>query len=239
MYKTNIIWTILVIVLIISFLISLIYLISQFTNNFSIKDKMQIIGDNSKFFCLGIIVIFIICVACGNMFQSDSTTTIGHVELEEAQVLIFNNGAEYMGHWEQVGTGTNLGDVYKQKDPVVNQSIKFNLKDIDWERQVDNAKVKQALKTDDSGIPEGCEATIMLYDSEGNYINKYTTIPILNGEEVIINNTFAGTNFDKQEMNNTDVKYVEVELILENINSNINKPDYYKFDIISNRFEIK
>lgn len=239
LYKTNIIGTILVIVLFISFLISLIYLISQFTNTFSIKDKMQIIGDNSKFFCLGIIVIFIICGAGSNMLQTDLATTIGHVELEEAQVSIFNNGKEYMGHWEQVGTGANLGDVYKQKDPVVDQSIKFNFNDINWEGQVDDAKIKQALKTDYSELPNGCEATITLYDSEGNYINKYTTVPILKGQEVIINNTFAGTNFDVQEMSNTNVKYVEVELILENTNSTENKPDYFLFDIISNRFEIK
>ena len=77
-------------------------------------------------------------------------------------------------------------------------------------------------------------------------INKYNSIPILKGQELIINNTaYYGKegnnalNFDKTEMDNTDVKYVEVELILENTNSSLNNPDYYIFDIISNRFEIK
>ena len=246
MYKVNIFMTILVIVLIISFVITLIYLISIFTGNSSIEDKMQFIGNHTKLFCLGIIVIFIVCIACSNMVQTESATTMGHVELDEAQVSIYNSGEEYVGHWELVGTGTNLGDAYQQKSPVVDQSIKLNLKDINWDGQVDDAKLEQALKTNEDGVLDNYKLTITLYDSDGNYINKYNSVPILKGQELIINNTlFNGDegsnafNFDKEKMDSTDVKYVEAELILENTNSTKNKPDYYLFDIISNRFEIK
>lgn len=241
----NIYLLILGVVCIVSFILCFAYIISQIAD-LSFKNKIQVIGDNSKFYCLGIIVIFIICVACSNMVINSDTTTIGHVELDKAQVSIVNGGTEHVGHWEQVGTGANLGEVYNQKSPYVNQSIIFNLKNISWEGQVDDAKLEQALKTDENGTLENHEVIIKLYDSDGNYINTYNSNAKLKGQEVIINNTLYNGmegsnafNFDKQKIDNNNVKYIEVELILENDSYSKNNPNYYNFHIISNRFEIK
>ena len=233
----NIFFHILGVVCIVSFILCFAYIISQIAD-LSFKDRMQIIGDNSKLYCLGFVVIFIVCVACGNMSIDSDVTTIGHVELDNAKVSIANGGKEHVGHWEQVGTGTNLGEVYDQKNPVVNQSIKFSLKNIGWEGQVDNAKLEQALKTDENGTLENHKVIVKLYDSGGNYINKYGSVAKFKGQEFIINGSSA-FDFDKQEMSNTDVKYVEVELILEDDSYSKSDPDYYQFYIISDRFEIK
>lgn len=233
----NIFFHILGVVCIVSFILCFAYIISQIAD-LSFKDRMQIIGDNSKLYCLGFVVIFIVCVACGNMSIDSDVTTIGHVELDNAKVSIANEGKEHVGHWEQVGTGTNLGEVYDQKNPVVNQSIKFSLKNIGWEGQVDNAKLEQALKTDENGTLENHKVIVKLYDSGGNYINKYGSVAKLKGQELIINGSSA-YDFDKQEMSNTDVKYVEVELILEDDSYSKSDPAYYQFHIISDRFEMK
>lgn len=233
----NIFFHILGVVCIVSFILCFAYIISQIAD-LSFKDKVQVIGDNSKLYCLVFVVIFIVCVACGNMSIDSDVTTIGHVELDKAKVSIANGGKEHVGHWEQVGTGTNLGEVYDQKSPVVNQSIKFNLKNIGWEGQVDDAKLKQALKTDENATLENHKVIVKLYDSDGNYINKYGSVAKFKGQEFIINGSSA-FDFDKQEMSNTDVKYVEVELILEDDSYSKSDPDYYQFYIISDRFEIK
>lgn len=244
-YKTNIVRTILTIILVISFLVCLIYLIGEATNNSSIKNKFKVIGDNSGVCCIGIIIVFIIFVGIGNMFQGDLTNMEGHVELDNAQFNWLGNGGKTeTGYWVYESTGTPTGEKeYDYYGAKISQNISFNIKNIKWDSQIDEAKLNQALKPDNIGNIDG-KTIVTLYDKDGNYLNKYETVAKLVGDKVIISSdkndssSDDGFSFDKDEMNSTDIKYLEVEIILKNDNATQNSPDYYSFDIKSDRYKL-
>lgn len=226
------------VILVISCVISLIYVISQIKPDISLKNKLSFIGDKSKFCCLGIMVIFIILTCLGNMTLYDSVTTTGHVELEDSQFSIVDNGGKVeTGRWVVAGTNATTKTEYEYYDPTVKSNIKFNIDDIEWDTPIDEDKFKKALSVDQNKNIEDQNTIIKLYDKDGNYMNKFESVPQLHGKEVIITTQIADS-FDKAIMDKTDVKYIEVEMTLTNSHAHEKDPDYYNFVITSNKYEL-
>jgi hypothetical protein len=213
-YELNIYSLIIFIILVISTIICLAYLLSQFTDNVPLKDKLSVVGDKSSIFCIGLIVIFFACVFLSNSVPDPQ----GHVVLDSSEISIIEKAPDTVAADDY----SEYEDYDESEDAQLMFDFKFNLDNVTWEdRSIDTSIIQK-------GINSGSvDAVVYLYDDDGNCFEKVPSTLELDGNNVLIQRPQSKTDLSYALENN--VEFAVVHLIDEDTG----------FDISSNKCEIQ